>query len=98
MRWKRRSVENFPLALFKGVTFQTDEIECYPGYLIAMVTDGLTEIFDKSGCELGLDYIERILLESASLPLAEIANRIFRSAERFGEIIDDQTFLLLRRA
>jgi hypothetical protein len=96
-RLERCAIENLPIAMFSGAAFRTAEFECDPGDVVALVTDGLTEIFDRNGGELGLEYIERILIESGSSPLPEIANEIFRSAETFGKITDDRTLLLLRR-
>ncbi len=94
---RRCSVENFPLAMFPGVAFKTAEVECCQGDLIAMISDGLTEIFDKKDNELGADYIGRILLASAARPLPEIAQHIFKFSESFGKVTDDRTLLLMRK-
>ena len=93
---ERCSVENFPVAMFPAVTFETATMECDAGDLIAIITDGLTEIFDGKGRELGSDYIERTLCELAERPLPDIADRIFKAAEAFGKVADDRTLLLLR--
>lgn len=93
----RPLVENFPLAMFPAATFETSEFAVDPGDLIALVTDGLTEIFDRQDNELGSDYIAKILLESADRPLAAIAANIFEAAQKFGTVTDDRTLLLLRR-
>jgi hypothetical protein len=40
-------VENLPLGVFADARYQTATIECRPGDLAAMITDGLTEVFDR---------------------------------------------------
>ena len=94
----RHSVENFPVAMFANTQFHTGTIDFQPGDILAIVTDGLTEVFDSKEKELGEIYIETTLTRLASLPLPEIANGIFKSAKKFGKIADDQTLLLVRRS
>ena len=94
----RHSVENFPVAMFANAQFQTATADFQQGDILAIVTDGLTEVFDSREKELGETYIETALTRLASHPLPEIANGIFKSARRFGKIADDQTLLLVRRS
>jgi len=94
----RHSVENFPVAMFANAQFQTATVDFQQGDILAVVTDGLTEVFDSREKELGETYIETALTRLASHPLPEIANGIFKSARRFGKIADDQTLLLVRRS
>ena len=93
----RCSVENFPIAMFPTASFATGAIECKPGDVLAMITDGVTEVFDREGRELGCEHVENALTESAGEPLAEIAERVLRRTEEFGAINDDRTMLLVRR-
>ncbi len=93
---ERCSVENLPLGIFAGVEYGTGTLECKPGDLVAIVTDGLTEIFNSDDRELGSDYIERLLAQSAAEPLPKIAMQITRSSEAFGKVTDDRTMLLMR--
>jgi hypothetical protein len=97
-RLERCSVENLPVAMFSGVRYQTATISFDPGDIVAMVTDGLTEVFNDGGDELGYEYIENALTRSASGPLSEIANQIVHSAAAFGKVTDDRTLLLVRSA
>jgi serine phosphatase RsbU (regulator of sigma subunit) len=61
-----------------------------------MITDGLTEVFDQEGRELGWKHVENTLGDCAGEPLPEIAARIIRTSEAFGPITDDRTLLLMR--
>ena len=94
----RHSVENFPVAMFANTQFRTGTLDFQSEDILAIVTDGLTEVFDSKEKELGEIYIETTLTRLASLPLPEIANGIFKSAKKFGKIADDQTLLLVRRS
>jgi hypothetical protein len=93
----RHTVENLPVAMFPGTRFQTGTIQFQPGDILAIVTDGLTEVFDSRNSELGDSYVESALIQLAPLPLPEIAAGIFKSARDFGKTSDDQTLLLVRR-
>ena len=90
------SVENLPVAMFRGAHFETGQIDLEPGDIIAIVTDGLTEVFNNSGEELGYRCIEQALKESASRPLKDIVGQIVGGAAAFGRVTDDRTLLLLR--
>jgi hypothetical protein len=92
----RCQVENFPLALFPRVEYTRQMLTCEPGDILALITDGLTEVFDRSGNQLGIEHIERTLSECHSHPLPEIAEVMMRNCERFGAISDDRTLLLVR--
>jgi serine phosphatase RsbU (regulator of sigma subunit) len=90
-------VDNFPVAMFTAIRFKTGVIDFESGDLIAIVTDGLTEVMNTKNEELGDSYIETVLTQLKDVPLSEIAEEILRLAKSFGRITDDQTLLLLRR-
>jgi len=94
---ERCAVENFPVAMFPTGPFVTGCLRCLPGDVIAMATDGLTEVFNRAGEEIGYAHIEAALVECAGRPLSEIAGRILEAAANFGKITDDRTLLLIRR-
>jgi hypothetical protein len=93
----RSTIENLPIAMFPDTHFETGVIDFQPGDILAIVTDGLTEVFDAKNRELGESYVERALVQLATLPLQEIAAGIFKAAKNFGKATDDQTLLLVRR-
>ena len=93
----RHSIENLPLAMFLGTSYETVGINFEHGDILAIVTDGLTEVFDSKRRELGDSYISNILMRLSSRPLQEISDEIFQTARRFGKVTDDQSMLLVRR-
>ena len=94
---QRHAVENLPLAMFSNTNYGTATIDFQRGDILAIVTDGLTEVFDSKDRELGDHYIESALTRLASLPIAKVADGIFESAKAYGKATDDQTLLLVRR-
>lgn len=93
---EQRRVENLPVAMFPATSFTVESLAATPGDLIALVTDGLTEVFDKQGNELGSGYIEQTLRQQARAPLALVANQILEQSRNFGPVTDDRTLILIR--
>jgi hypothetical protein len=91
------SLLNFPLGLFPHKAFETSEIQCSPGDVLVVLTDGLTEVFDRNGSELGLEPLKRALQESAAEPLEQISLSLQRTARQHGPQSDDQTILIVRQ-
>lgn len=94
---EERSVSNLPLAVLPDSEFQTASIECEPGDLLAVLTDGFTEVTDSRGEELGLEAFKKALLSNSSAPLQAVVSDLHDMASRHGKQIDDQTLLLVRR-
>ena len=90
--------QNVPIGLFSDMAFESTPIHALPGDVFAIVTDGLTEIFDKQGRELGIGAIAAVLRDVAERPLSEIAAAIFQHASQHGVRSDDQSLLLVRKA
>jgi hypothetical protein len=49
-----------------------------------MITDRVTEVFDRQGNELGWEHVQGTLRECAAQPLSGIASRMIRTSEEFG--------------
>jgi len=86
-----------PIGMFERYRFASAAIACAPGETLALVTDGLTEVFDASDRELGLGAVKTLLGTRAGRPLREIADAIVAQSRAHGAQLDDQTLLLIRR-
>jgi hypothetical protein len=86
-----------PIGMFEDFRFTSSTLACERGDVLALITDGLTEVFDSGDREFGMEAVKQVLAASAALPLAEIANRIVAGARAHGAQFDDQTLLLIRR-
>lgn len=90
------SVVNYPLGLFPQAEFETSELQCSPDDVLLILTDGLTEVFDKNEMELGLDALKCVLRDSAAQPLEQVSLSLRSAALRHGPQSDDQTMLIVR--
>jgi phosphoserine phosphatase RsbU/P len=88
--------EHPPLGVLAGRVFSDEAVDAARGDLFVILTDGLTEVFDRNGEEYGQSRIERIVTEQADRPLREIHDSILAAVRSFGPQIDDQTLLLAR--
>jgi serine phosphatase RsbU (regulator of sigma subunit) len=84
------------VGMFEDSTFEADAADWQPGDLVALVTDGLIEVFDAQNRELGSAWVREVLGAHADRPLREIAERLLAGARAHGPQLDDQTVLLIR--
>lgn len=89
--------QNMPVGVFSSTLFESTPVNALPGDVLAIITDGLTEVFDKQGKELGIEAIAALLRTVVDQPLEEIAAAIFQQASRHGARSDDQSLLLVRK-
>jgi serine phosphatase RsbU (regulator of sigma subunit) len=85
------------LGMFEDAAFTSTRVECREGDVLALLTDGLVEVFDAAGRELGFQWAKTALGAVAHRPLAEIASRLLAGARSHGAQLDDQSLLLIRR-
>jgi serine phosphatase RsbU (regulator of sigma subunit) len=85
------------LGMFAEARFTSGHVECRSGDLLALLTDGLIEVFDTANRELGFEWAKTVLGELADRPLPEIADRLLAGARSHGAQLDDQSVLLIRR-
>ena len=89
--------QNVPLGLLPDRSFTMGELRAEAGDLLAILTDGFTEVFDRQEQEFGMERFKRHLLACAEQPLEEIYRELRTATMAFGEQSDDQTLLLVRR-
>ena len=89
-------MEQFPIAMFPGVDFQTGMVGIAPGDLLVVVSDGFLEVTNGKGEEFGAEALERLISRSATEPLPQIIDGLVAETARFGPQQDDQSVLLVR--
>lgn len=85
-----------PAGLISGIDYETSEIPTRAGDLLALFTDGLTEVEDFRQEQLGLGGLESVLAELRARPLNEIDAEVMQRVAAYGESHDDQTLVLVR--
>jgi phosphoserine phosphatase RsbU/P len=88
---------NVPIGLFKNQSFKISKLSLLPGDLLAVITDGFTEVFDSKEKEIGMEEFKAMLLSRAEKALPEIYGELRAETMKFGKQTDDQTMLLIRR-
>ncbi len=84
------------LGILPGQTYSEFPVAVQAGDVLALVTDGLTEVEDRKGREMGLDGIEAVLRARGNGPLEQLLDAILEAARTHGPQRDDQTVLLVR--
>lgn len=84
------------LGMFEESMWGSCVVEAAPGDLFALLTDGLIEVFDRNGRDLGFEWAKQTLAKAADEPLARIADRLLSESRAHGAQLDDQTLLLIR--
>lgn len=88
---------DMPTGILPEENFTAVPVACEPGDVLLLVTDGLTEVFDSKGQEMGVDPLKVGLAQWAALPLPEMFIRLREVALKTGPQLDDQTMLIVRR-
>ncbi len=86
----------FPLGLLPVSAFDGRRMETAPGDLLVVATDGILEVGDKSGEELGVERLKDVIGANTQASLADLAAKILETAQAFGKQVDDQTILIVR--
>jgi sigma-B regulation protein RsbU (phosphoserine phosphatase) len=88
--------QDLPLGILPVQTFTSRNIDCQPGDILLLLTDGITEASDRAGTEMGAEPIKFGLRQWADLPLPQLFHNLRQLALDFGKQQDDQTMLLVR--
>lgn len=84
------------VGMFAQATFVSTPVECRQDDVLVLLTDGLTEVFDATDRELGIDWAKAALGSVGDRPLADIAAHLLAGARGHGAQLDDQSLLLIR--
>lgn len=85
-----------PLGIDAGERVQAGEVDLAAGDTIMMLTDGLIEVQDTSGRELGFGLLRDVFADRGGGDLAGARDAILGEAARHGPAIDDQSIILIR--
>lgn len=88
---------DMPVGILPEESFTPIPLACEPGDVLLIVTDGLTEVFNSKGQEMGAGPLKVGLAQWASQPLPELFTRLRQVALKAGPQLDDQTMLIVRR-
>jgi sigma-B regulation protein RsbU (phosphoserine phosphatase) len=84
-----------PIGLLRDQAFPTAELRLERGDILAVVTDGLIEIEDAAGRELGLAGLQALLSREPDGP-ERLVEGLLATAKAHGPQTDDQSALVVR--
>jgi hypothetical protein len=88
--------EAFPLGIDPDERFPVGQVALATGDTLMLFTDGLTEVLDRSGRQLGLPTLREVFERHAAQPLPAIAAALRALADAHGKQSDDQSLVLIR--
>lgn len=88
--------EHLPLGILEDTAFWSRNVEGESGDLFVLLTDGLTEVENEKGVELGWEPIRDLIAAQRTRPLSEIHDAVMRIVTAHGRQEDDQTLALMR--
>ncbi len=88
--------ESLPLAVDGGERFHAGSIAAQAGDTLLLFTDGLTEVLDERGRQLGIRAFRDAFAASAGGSLDALAESLFARSAAHGPRGDDQSLILLR--
>jgi hypothetical protein len=90
------STPQVPLAILGDRSFVAARTACGTGDLFVILTDGLTEVFDRQDHEFGLDQVKALVQRHAASSLESLEHALLAAVSAHGPQLDDQTLLLIR--
>jgi serine phosphatase RsbU (regulator of sigma subunit) len=94
---KEWSTAQLPIAMLDEATgYRSAEITVDSGDVLALVSDGLMEVFDRQDEDYGLDRLKQSLSVVGARPLREVFEVMVGDVRRHGPQLDDQSLLLIR--
>jgi sigma-B regulation protein RsbU (phosphoserine phosphatase) len=95
-----KEIVDLPLGLIAGTSYRQTAVQLEPGDLLLLYTDGISEAYDESGAQLGL---QRLLSIARKLPVESAAaagKELLAAVTRFRgtrPAADDETVVALQR-
>lgn len=87
---------SLPLGIEASETYTAGSALLAPGDTLLLITDGLIEVQNADGRELGLAAVRDAFAAAGGRPLPEVRRALFDLAERHGRAHDDRSLILVR--
>jgi hypothetical protein len=85
-----------PLLGLVPSAYEDAQVVAEPGDLLAVVSDGLLEVFDRHDGDFEVDRLAALIRERAGSALPDVFDAVFQAVRQHGPQLDDQTLLLVR--
>lgn len=88
---------NLPIAMFDEQIYRSAAVRVEAGDVLALVSDGLMEVFNGRDEDFGLEGLKAALARLCGRPLQEVSDALYTEVRQHGVQIDDQSLLLIGR-
>jgi hypothetical protein len=88
--------EHLPLGVDTEELFLSGVVGLRSGDLLVLMTDGLIEVQNSGGKELGFGVFKDLITRERAMPLAELHDAVLNLARQHGQQLDDQSLVLIR--
>ncbi|MBU8932473.1 MAG: SpoIIE family protein phosphatase [candidate division Zixibacteria bacterium] len=88
------------LGVSQDAKYEERPVFLNPGEIVVFYTDGVTEVFDRSGEQFGLDRLIELIKANRNKPAEEIQTITYKAVKAFAapdHIFDDFTMVVLKR-
>jgi sigma-B regulation protein RsbU (phosphoserine phosphatase) len=95
-----KEIVDLPLGLIAGTSYTQTAIQLEPGDLLLLYTDGVSEAYDESGTQLGLDRLLSLARRLPTESAVAAGKGLLAALGQFrgmAPIADDETVLALQR-
>jgi len=92
-------IKGMPLGALNSFPYESIETKLELGDTVLLMTDGLSELFNKEKKSFGFEKVKRVFLKCANEPVTDIANELFSAGEEWlldCKQNDDITFVVFR--
>ena len=90
------AVAQVPLGMLPGRDYVAAETSCASGDVFLVLTDGLTEVFDRFDREFGMEGVRATFAANAESPLPQLEEALLTASRSHGTQLDDQSLILIR--
>lgn len=96
----RTSVDGVPIGIMEDVEYKQAKVKLYPGDIVMLYTDGITEMRNPEKDEYGLKRVRQMLIEHHDMSAEEFTSFLVEDVDRFrngASQHDDMTMLVFKR-
>jgi sigma-B regulation protein RsbU (phosphoserine phosphatase) len=96
----RTAIDGVPIGIMEDVDYKQARIKLYPGDIVILYTDGVTEMRNAQKEEYGLQRVHKLLLENNHLNASEFVEFLVNDVDSFRADTpphDDMTVLVFKR-
>ncbi|MCP5062849.1 MAG: serine/threonine-protein phosphatase [Ignavibacteriae bacterium] len=88
--------KQIPISVKSDFKFVSEIASYKSGDLFILLSDGITEVFNKKNNEFGISRVKSIIMENVHLSISELLNLILSESSKYGKQLDDQTIIITK--